>query len=473
MNGILVIFFGGKLMNNDKGNILISLVVIIMVLSVLSIAAYGISHAANREAKITRDNSQAYYIAKSGADLVISDIDNIINDIDEDNEKIYEINFLNEGKAIVQVKLVKEDNVLMKIEINSEGKANGSKNKISARLTGNKSSEGNVTILGVDENGNLYEFDEDFEEVSGSIISDELKYEFKNKINGSPSALAWNGSNKLVLVGEGSGRNKPDTAIYNLDTREVDYLYTGGNGKRYITYSGDINSFYAINTSNDKVLLLSNNEWENLHKITAGFKIQRLAQGNRTIVGISQQKKGKIAYISENINEWSEKNTNIYGTYNDIAYGNKRFVIIGSDGGHPLIIYSDDGVSWKNGEIKTLGTGFELYSITWTGEKFIAVGEANTIYSSPNGKEWYRYPREDITHIVGHEYYYDLKNISSSGNYIISYSKAGNSVLISDDGGANWKQKNDNTYPKLEEIIVINKGDGQPNFYNPNIQWSK
>lgn len=62
-------------MKNQKGNILISLLVVIIILSILSITIYTISYSASRQAQFTRDNSQAYYLAKAGADLAIVNLE--------------------------------------------------------------------------------------------------------------------------------------------------------------------------------------------------------------------------------------------------------------------------------------------------------------------------------------------------------------------------------------------------------------
>ncbi len=47
----------------------------VTILSILSITVYRISYSANRQAQFTRDNSQAYYLAKAGADLAITNIE--------------------------------------------------------------------------------------------------------------------------------------------------------------------------------------------------------------------------------------------------------------------------------------------------------------------------------------------------------------------------------------------------------------
>lgn len=63
--------------------------------------------------------------------------------------------------------------------------------------------------------------------------------------------------------------------------------------------------------------------------------------------------------------------------------------------------------------------------------------------------------------------------VLSHEDYIIAYSQNENAVLISDDGGKSWVQKQDYNYPKLIDIIVISKGDGTFDPNNYNIQWSR
>lgn len=461
-------------MKNDKGSILISLLMIIIVLSTLSIAVYSISYSANKQAIITRDKSQAYYVAKSGADLVIAHIEKIIEDVNDDSEKTFKISFSDEGTANVLIELVKKNNVLEDIYIHSVGEVNGSKSVLNVKLTGKKTLAGSVIILGVDKDGNLHEFDKDFNEVS----SDETIIKKPKKNIDEPKSFAWNNSDTLVLVGISKGNNS-STLIYDFSKEDWIELKHKGNDYNFVIWSQE-NRFYSTQPKDGHIYYLDNNMWEKMDKPTSGFqggfKIEKLAQGiiegKNILIGMAQSGHNYIA-LKENKEDWLKIETKLYGTYNDITYGNGKFIIVGSEGGYPLIIYSEDGVTWEKGEIATLDIGYQLNAITWTGEKFVAVGDENTIYSSIDGKKWYKFPREDITYVAESRYYYDLNHISSIGNYLITYSEDGNSVLISDDGGISWKQKKDNTYPKLRDIIVINKGNGAMNFTNSDILWAK
>lgn len=411
-------------MKNQKGNILISLLVVIIILSILSITIYTISYSASRQAQFTRDNSQAYYLAKAGADLAIVNLEEIKNRVGDNGEEKFEIEFFNEGKAIITI-ILRDDN--NEININSVGivnekNYNESKSSIQAKLR-SKSNSGDVAIFGVNNDGTIYEFDEEFDNPKRIEITDKEGTEIKIK---DPRSFAWDGNNKLILVGGESG-NKVDTLIYDLSKEiwEKPKEKSTGNGFRYVVYSEEKDIFYAINTNNDKINYLDENGiWQDIHKPTKNFEIDKLAQGNGNIVGISKNKNNEITYLREENNEWKNKIIDIDDIkeiYCGITFGNRkewdkgRFVIVGYEEpkGYPIFIYSEDGINWYKGkQINTMaGINYELNDVTWTGEKFVAVGNSGTIYTSYNGEDWYVYERNKI-----------IKDTESSRNYWLNYS---------------------------------------------------
>jgi hypothetical protein len=84
-------------------------------------------------------------------------------------------------------------------------------------------------------------------------------------------------------------------------------------------------------------------------------------------------------------------------SYLDVAFGNGRFVAIGSGadvGGSGNIATSPDAITWS-----PLDTGSDnvLYSVAFGSGRFVAVGGFNggvggLIFSSPNGAEWTPHP---------------------------------------------------------------------------------
>lgn len=348
-------------MNNQKGNILISLLLIIIVLSILSIGVYKLSYSAGRQAQFSRDNSQAYYLAKAGAELMIENIEGIIEKMEGSNEKDFEIEFPNEGKAVITLDCEYDNR---KITINSTGVVNGSKgfesrNSIQAKLRFD-SIYGEVSIFGVDVSGVIYMFNENFENPKKIDIKDSGGNEIRIS---DPRSFAWDRDDTLVLVGgeSGKGNNKDETLIYKLSNNEGISIKTGGNGFRYLTYSEDNNKFYAISTNNDKINYLDDYiKWKDIHKPTVGFKIEKLAQGNNAIVGISKGKDSEITYLIDDNGKWRNKIINGFemeGVYSGITYGKKedenrgRFIIVGNEkhNTYPIFIFSENGYDWQKG----------------------------------------------------------------------------------------------------------------------------
>ncbi|MCF6464226.1 hypothetical protein [Clostridium sp. Cult1] len=480
-------------MNNQRGSILIFLLFILIVLSILSIGVYGLSYSASRQAEFSRDNSQAYYLAKAGAELIIKNIEEIIEGIESSDEEDFEIEFPNEGKVIITLEY-KDNNkeiIVYSTGIVDENKLYESRSSIQAKLKFD-SIYGEVSILGVDESGIIYMFNENFENPKKIHIKDSEG----NKIRISdPRSFAWDKDDTLVLVsGEsGKGKNKDETLIYKLSTNEGMLIKTGGNGFRYVTYSEDVNKFYAIRDNNDKINYLDDYiEWKDIHKPTVGFKIEKLAQGNNAIVGISKGKDSEITYLIDDNGKWRNKIINgdgIEGVYSGITYGKKedenrgRFIIVGNEKHniYPIFIFSENGYDWQKGIQKNTmsGINYELNDVTWTGKIFVAIGNSGTIYTSTNGKDWYVFDRQDIIKDEGSSstHWFNYSKVSGYGDYIVAYSNTQGGRLVSTDGGATWIEKGPIKYGnneiKLIDLIVINKGQGEPDFSNPTIHWSK
>jgi len=85
--------------------------------------------------------------------------------------------------------------------------------------------------------------------------------------------------------------------------------------------------------------------------------------------------------------KWTKVTTTAFGTgvtVYDIAYGNDKFVAVGSSG---KIAYSSDGITWTAASNPTFGSSDIIYGIAWGNDKFVAVGANQMVYSS-DGITW-------------------------------------------------------------------------------------
>jgi len=79
---------------------------------------------------------------------------------------------------------------------------------------------------------------------------------------------------------------------------------------------------------------------------------------------------------------WSARNSGLAANLTGVAYGNGRFVAVGSGG---AIATSADGVRWV---AESSGTNADFSSITYGNGKFVAVGSGGAIVTSSDGMSW-------------------------------------------------------------------------------------
>ena len=91
---------------------------------------------------------------------------------------------------------------------------------------------------------------------------------------------------------------------------------------------------------------------------------------------------------------WSENTFSIEeASINAVIWANKQYVAVGRVNGGtanatPLILTSPDGLSWTDrSKSNQFGKGIDLRDITWTGSRYVAVGEG-LAGSSPDGITW-------------------------------------------------------------------------------------
>jgi len=103
-----------------------------------------------------------------------------------------------------------------------------------------------------------------------------------------------------------------------------------------------------------------------------------------------------IATRADALDNWTSQTivSNVGGTLRDIAYGNGRFVVVGDapcDPDHGAIFTSDDGLQWvfrRSGCSEPTDTLYELLSVTYGQNAFVAAGWMGRIYASSNGIGW-------------------------------------------------------------------------------------
>jgi hypothetical protein len=119
------------------------------------------------------------------------------------------------------------------------------------------------------------------------------------------------------------------------------------------------------------------------------------------------------------------------------------------------VIRLSTGVNWVT---RASGTTKRLTNVHWTGSQFIAVGDSNTILTSPDGVTWT--PRVTLSN--GARY----QSVASQGSQIVvlgsprTGTTPDSSVIISNDGGATWSYHNGQTF-QARQVTVLKWLGGQ------------
>jgi len=213
---------------------------------------------------------------------------------------------------------------------------------------------------------------------------------------GMINGVAW-GNGRFVAVGSDSSDNS--MIAYSTDGVTWTAVTNTTFGKRYI---------FAIVWGNDKFVAagrgmaysMDGETWTAINAPPSGT-IEYIGWGNgKFFVGTD-----RLAYSTDGIN-WTNAANNpfgavvinsntSYGLIYDFAWGNGRFVAVGSYTTavssfrivNGRIAFSSDGVTWVTVEDSTFGTS-DIRSVAWGNGKFVAGGLNGKMAYSTDGENW-------------------------------------------------------------------------------------
>ncbi len=134
---------------------------------------------------------------------------------------------------------------------------------------------------------------------------------------------------------------------------------------------------------------------------------------------------------------------------------------------HPLPIGRADQtkpptINWT---VQKSGTNMNLYSVTWSGQQFVAVGQDGIILTSNDKVNWSPPPNAGIA-------YNNLNGVTWAGTQFVAVGDAG-IILTSPDGRSDWTQHLSPTTNNLQRIIwtgsqLVALGDKGTILTSPN-----
>ena len=221
------------------------------------------------------------------------------------------------------------------------------------------------------------------------------------KTDGSLYGMGFNTDGQLGL-GDNSDRNTP-TQITSSGVVSIAGTY---GFSQYITTGGEL---YSAGWNGYGQLGLGDTTSRNVHtlvpisgvsEVAAGYTFSYIIKNDGTVWSTGQDTYGQLGtgrsvykgLHSDDAISWTS--SLVPGTYyNDIAFGNGRFVMVSSDNG--IAVSSTDGINWTSSFMNTSSYApptVNPKSIIFDGSKFVSVGTGmfsdNDLYTSNDGVSW-------------------------------------------------------------------------------------
>lgn len=132
---------------------------------------------------------------------------------------------------------------------------------------------------------------------------------------------------------------------------------------------------------------------------------------------------------------WTQNSVSTSSTYGGLAWSGSGYVAVGGfSKGSPTIIKSSNASSWTTVST-TAPNGNQLLAATFGSSKFVAVGDAETVVTSPDGSTWTAQSESEVG---------DLQGIVWSGSQFVVVgfdSSATGSVILTSPDGVTWTSR--------------------------------
>lgn len=255
-------------------------------------------------------------------------------------------------------------------------------------------SAGNVHSIFVKNDGSMYGMGYNYEGSLGiGTYTDKNTPTLITGQGGISASLCTGGVNSFYITG---------SKVYGTGPAGFGQLGTG-------SYNSVYNTFQLLDTSS-----------KNVKSNGSTTFIQRTdnviySTGDNNYGQLGDKKIENRGLYSTNGINWSSSYLP-YFSYDDIKYGNGRFVMAGE---YNVGLSSTDGINWTSSYITT-GSDFYCKSIIFDGSQFLASGLDIGIYKSTDGVSWTK-------NSSGYDYFYD-KSAYGNSKYLLFISSPGENI---------------------------------------------
>jgi len=202
---------------------------------------------------------------------------------------------------------------------------------------------------------------------------------------------------------------------------------------------------FCVYTSSDGII------WENKNpQILTDYTLHGITYGNNRFVGVGEYGSyGAILTTEDGGITWDKRLYGITTALFDVTYANNTFVAVGEN---CAIFTSSDGIGWTSSDAPPC-SNYLLQSIAYGNNKFVTVGSSGSagfISTSPDGMTWETNKTTSRNQ--------DLKDVAYGENTFVSVGKGltdtseSYGVILTSFGGTNWSEHSPGTIKGINAV---------------------
>ena len=286
---------------------------------------------------------------------------------------------------------------------------------------------------------------------SNEVITYTLSFNSNGATGGTPPASKKaQGGDSVKLPGNTGSMTKEDAVFGGWNTKAdatgtpygagSDFTMPNKDTTLYAKWNDDVNNSDGGNTPANN----AGNNWSGIGIRPFTLDINDIAWGNDKFVAVGSY--GEIASSPDGMN-WTTVADSKFGTtiIRAITWGNNMFIAGGLNG---IMTYSLDGTNWT--VIHSTFGANTIARIVWGKDKFVAVGDGGRMAYSVDGINWIAVPESTF----GSE---NINGIIWGNNKFVAVGNRGKMAYSLD--GINWVTVTDSKFISSEQIMSITLGN--------------
>lgn len=240
--------------------------------------------------------------------------------------------------------------------------------------------------------------------------SDGITWTAESDTLGYAYNLAWTGS-KVVAVGFNSTLSSPNGLDWTEGTTGVAKTMT------HVIWTGS--QLVAVGERGDILTSPDGDTWTE-HQTDAAYDFTGVVWTGKQLVAVGQ---AGLVYTSPDGAAWTKRTSGTQADLEAVTWTGSQLVAVGGPFG--TVLTSTDGITWDR--LIYSNPLYPLYSVLWSKNKLVAVGDDGIIQTSPDAKVWTRIPTDTAAYLL---------SVTTTGTLLVAVGQKGTILTTPDVDGS-------------------------------------